>query len=229
MAYTKRLDGRKFDEMREIEGKVGVVKNADGSAMFKFGDTIAIAAVYGPKDLYPRFMQNPKKGKLRCYYDMISFSVNERKRPGPDRRSNEIGLVTEKSLTPVLSLENYPNAVIDVFVQIVQANAGTRCAGICAASLALADAGLDMKDLVCAVSAGVVDGKVLIDIDKYEEDVEGMTDIPVAILPRTGEVSLLQLDGKVNREELKEALELVKKVSKKIHNAQKKALQEKFK
>ena len=45
----KRPDGRKVDEMREIKAKVGIIPNADGSAMFSFGDTIAIAAVYGPK------------------------------------------------------------------------------------------------------------------------------------------------------------------------------------
>jgi len=80
MAYTKRIDGRKFDEIREIEGKVGVVKNADGSAMFRFGDTIAIAAVYGPRELHPRFLQDSKKGLLRCTYDMSAFSVTERKK-----------------------------------------------------------------------------------------------------------------------------------------------------
>ena len=229
MTYIKRFDGRKFDETREMEGKVGIVKNADGSAMFRFGDTIAIAAVYGPKDLYPRFLQNPEKGLLRCYYDMTSFSVTERKRPGPDRRSNEISLVSEKALVPVLTLERFPNAVVDVFIEIIQANAGTRCAGICAASLALADAGMDMKDLVCAVSVGFVDGKVMVDLNKEEEDIDSMTDIPIAVLPRTGEISLLQLDGNLKRENVVEAIELVKKVSKKIYEVQKMALKERFK
>src|SRR3989338_7687386 len=102
MVYTKRLDGRKFNETRKIEAKVGVIPNADGSAMFKIGDTIAIAAVYGPRDLHPRFLQNPQKGVLRCIYDMCSFSVLERKRPGPNRRSMEISFVTENALLPIL-------------------------------------------------------------------------------------------------------------------------------
>ena len=49
--YTKRFDNRKFDELRKIDAKVGVIKRADGSAMFKMGDTIAIAGVYGPREL----------------------------------------------------------------------------------------------------------------------------------------------------------------------------------
>src|SRR3989338_5903436 len=152
----KRNDGRDFNEIRKIEAKVGIVKRANGSAMFKMGETIAIAAVYGPRELHPRFLQNPETGVLRCNYDMTSFSVPERKRPGPNRRGVEISLVTEKALLPVVELKQFPNAVVDVFIEIIQANAGTRCAGISAAALALAHAGIPMKDLVAAVSVGKV-------------------------------------------------------------------------
>ncbi len=230
MAYNKRSDGRKFDEIRKIEAKVGVVKRADGSAMFKMGDTIAIAAVYGPRELHPRFLQNPKKGVLRCYYDLMSFSVTERKRPGPSRRSVEISLVTKNALLPALNLDDFPGTVTDVFIQIVQADAGTRCAGICAASMALADAGLPMKDLVSAISVGKVGDKVLVDLDKEEEDHEdGSTDIPVAMMPRKEEITLLQLDGEIKKEELKEALELARKACLEIHNVQVKALKDVYK
>src|SRR3989338_11381118 len=102
MMYIKRFDGRGFDELRKIEAKVGVVKSANGSAMFRIGDTIAIAAVRGPRDLFPKFMQNPKSGILRCNYNMMPFSgMGERVRPGANRRAKEISLVTERSLSPV--------------------------------------------------------------------------------------------------------------------------------
>ena len=227
--YVKRSDGRGFDELRKIEAKVGVVKSANGSAMFRIGDTIAIAAVRGPRDLYPKFMQNPKSGILRCNYNMMSFSVDERIRPGPSRRSREISLVTENALLPAVDLEEFPNAVVDVFVEIVQADAGTRCAGICAASLALADAGIPMRDMVCAISAGKVGGKILVDLDKFEEDYEGgSTDMPVAFLPRRNEISLLQLDGGMKKDEIIKALELAKKSCEKILEVQRKALMEKY-
>ena len=218
MAYTKRLDGRSMDQLREMEAEIGVISRAQGSARFKIGDTVAIAAVYGPRELHPRFLQNPQKGVLRCEYDMMSFSVAERKRPGPSRRSQEISYVTGKCLEPVLDLNKYPNTVIDVFIYIPQANAGTRCAGICAATLALADAGIPMKDLVVAVSVGKVGEKIVIDLTKEEEDyLDGATDIPVAIMPRNGKITLLQLDGGVSKEELKEALILAKKGCEKIY------------
>src|SRR3989344_588867 len=227
--YDKRFSGRKFDEMREIEAKVGVIKRADGSALFRMGDTIAIAAVYGPRELHPRFLQNPETGILRCNYDMTSFSVPERKRPGPNRRGVEISLVTEKALLPVLELKQFPNAVVDVFVEIVQANAGTRCAGISAAALALAHAGIPMKDLVSAVSVGKVSGKVLIDLDKEEEDVDDATDIPIAMTGRKQEITLLQLDGNLAKNDLMEAIKLAKQGCEKINKIQQKALKDAYK
>jgi len=229
MSYTKRESKRKFDEMREMEAKIGIIPSADGSAMFRMGETVAIAAVRGPRALHPKFLQNPERGILRCNYDMISFSVPDRKRPGPARRSTEISLVTEKALVPILDLKQFPNAVVDVFIQIVQANAGTRCAGICAASMALAHAGVPMKDLISAVSVGKVGDKIVIDLDKHEEDFpEGATDIPVA-MRSNGEVTLLQLDGEVSKDELFSALEMAKKGCNEIDELQRKTLRDFYK
>ena len=88
MAYPERLDKRKFDETRKVEAKVGVIKRADGSALFKIGKTHAYAAVYGPRELFPKFMQNPEGGILRVNYNMMPFSGHgDRVRPGSNRRS----------------------------------------------------------------------------------------------------------------------------------------------
>jgi len=231
MAYKERLNKRSFEETREIEAKVGIIKRADGSAYFKIGNTIAYAAVYGPRNLFPRFLQNPERGILRCNYNMMPFSGSgERVRPGGSRRSKEISLVTEKALFTVLNLEEYPNAVVDVFIEFPQTEAGSRCAGICAASMALADAGLIMKDLVAAISVGKVDDKLLVDLDYSEEDYDGqVADIPIAITPHNGKITLLQMDGIIPKEDLKKVLEMAKKTCNKIYEVQKKALKDKYK
>lgn len=231
MTYKKRTDGRDFTETRPIEAKAGVIKNADGSAMFRIGKTAAYAAVYGPRDLYPRFLQNPQKGVLRCRYNMMPFSgFGERVRPGGSRRSKEISMVTEKALLPVLNLEDFPNAVVDVFIELPETDAGTRCAGISAAAIALADAGISMKDFVSSVSVGKVDDKLVVDLDYAEESYEegDVADIPIAMIPRTGQITLLQMDGQISREELKSALEMGKEACKKIYEVQKQALKQKF-
>jgi exosome complex component RRP41 len=223
----KRNSGRKVDEIRPITAKVGVIPNADGSAMFCFGDTIAIAAVYGPRKMHPQHQQDPEKGTLRCNYNMLSFSVTERARPGPNRRSTEISKIIEWALEPVLIIEKYSNMVIDVHVNVLQANASTRCAAINAAAIALAHAGIPMKDIVSSVSVGKLDKTLVLDLDKYEdsdfEEGEGSTDIPITMTPQ-GEITHLQLDGKITKDQLKEAIEMAKKATKKIYDAQKKAL-----
>jgi exosome complex component RRP41 len=232
MTYSKRLDGRGFEETRKIEAKVGVIPNADGSAYFKIGNTWAYAAVYGPRDLFPRFLQDPQKGVLRCNYNMMPFSSSgDRVRPGGSRRSKEISLVTEKALLPVLDLDEYPNSVVDVFIELPQTEAGSRCAGICAASMALADAGLDMKDLVSAVSVGRVDDKLLVDLNYLEEDYKDgpVADIPLAMLPNHNEITLLQMDGLIKKEDLKKVIEMGKKACRVIYEIQKKALKDKYK
>ena len=232
MSFTKRPDGRKFEDLRKMEAKVGVIKRADGSAWFKIGDTEAYAAVYGPRELYPRFMQDPQKGILRCHYNMMPFSGSgDRIRPGGNRRSKEIGLVTQKALLPVLDLSKFSNAVVDVFIEFPQTDAGSRCAGITAAAMALADAGIPMKDLIAAVAVGRVDDKIVADLCYDEEAYEDgpVADVPLAMMPATGKMSLLQMDGEIGKEQLMQALELGKKAMMDIHALQTKALKEKYK
>lgn len=167
---------------------------------------------------------------MRLHY--ASFSGHgERVRPGGSRRSREISMVMEKALIPVLDLKDYPNSVVDVFVDLPQTDAGTRCAAICAASMALADAGLQMKDLVSAVAIGKIEDKLVVDLT-YEEDSYDAgpgTDLPVAMLPSSGKITLLQMDGEVSAQDLKKMLELASKACKQIYEVQKKALKEKFK
>lgn len=228
MTTFKRPDGRKNDETRMIKAKVGIIPNADGSAMFQTGKTIAIAAVYGPKKMHPQHQQNPEKGTLRCTYNMLSFSVTERVRPGPNRRSMEISKITEWALEPVLMIDKFPNTVIDVHINILQADAGTRCAGINAASLALAHAGIPMRGLVSSISVGKLDKNLVVDLNKEEEDWEegeGATDIPVSMTD-DGRITHLQLDGKISTKQLKEVIEMARRACKNIYEIQKKALKE---
>ena len=223
-----RPDGRDIEEIRPMTAKVGVVPNADGSAMFSFGETVAIAAVYGPKKMHPQHQQDPEKGTLRCTYNMLSFSVSERIRPGPSRRSTEISKITEWALEPSVMIKKFSNMVIDVHINILQANASTRCAGINAAAMALAHAGIPMKYLVSSVSIGKLDKQLVVDLIKKEEDWkegEGATDIPITMTPE-GEITHIQLDGKITKEQLKEAIELARKATKEIYEVQKKALKE---
>ena len=222
-----RLDGRKPDELRPIKIEAGVLKNADGSAYVEMGKNKVLAAVYGPRECHPRHLQNPAKAIIQCKYNMMTFSVNDRKRPGPDRRSVEISKIISEALEHVVFTEYFPRTSIDVYIEIMHANAGTRCAGLTAASVALADAGIPMKDLVPSIAVGKADDQILLDLNK-EEDNFGQADVPMALVPKTDEVVLLQMDGHLTREEFDTAFEMGVKACHQIYEIQKEALRNKY-
>ena len=161
---------------------------------------------------------------------MMPFSGSgERIRPGNSRRSQEIAMVMTKALEPVIDLSEFPNSVVDIFIELPQTDAGTRCAGICAASIALADAGVVMTEMVSSIAVGLVNGNPVVDLSKEEEDLGGAVDVPIAVLPNSGKVTLLQLDGEIKPEDLKKAIEMGQKVCKNINEIQKQTLKDKYK
>ncbi len=229
----KRVDGRTPEGLRPIEAKAGVIKNAEGSGYFKIGKTWAYATVYGPKEIVPRFMMRPDKGILKVNYNMMPFSgQGERVRPGPNRRARELSLVSEKALASVLDLTKFKNSGVEIFIELPQTDAGSRCAGICAASIALADAGFVMKDMVAAVAVGRVKGEVVVDLS-YEEEADetdgGAVDTAMAMIPSSEEVTLLQMDGQVTKEELMKAINMGKEACKQIAEIQREAIRNKYK
>jgi exosome complex component RRP41 len=158
---------------------------------------------------------------------MAPFSVQERKSPAPSRREVELSKVIREAIEPAVFIEYYPRTAIDVFVEVLQADGGTRCASITAASLALADAGIPMRDLVVACSSGKVDDVIVLDLMDLE-DKEGLADVPVAYMPNLNVITLLQMDGILTVEEFEKAVNLAIEGCKKIYALQKEALRAKY-
>jgi len=223
----KRLDGRKPDELRPIKIEAGPLYRADGSCYIEWGGNKILAAVYGPREALPRHIQHPLKAIVNARYNMASFSVEDRKRPGPDRRSTEISKVISEALERVILTEQFPRATIDINIEVLDAEAGTRCAGLTAAAVALADAGIPMRDIPVACAAGKIAGQVVLDLGK-EEDNYGEADLPIAIAPRTEEIILLQMDGHLTVKEFDEALDLAIKGCHTVSELQKKALLKRY-
>lgn len=227
MSDFVRGDGRRFDELRPIKIEAGVLERADGSAYVEVGGNKILVAVYGPRESYIRKLIEPNTGIVRCKYNMAPFSVDNRKRPGPDRRSTEISKIIADALRPALMLENYPRSMVDVYIEVIEAEGGTRCAGITGASVALVDAGIPMRDMVVGCAAGKVDGEIVLDLSEVE-DKEGQADLPIAIMPRTGDITLLQCDGDLSEEEFNSALGLAMDGCLEISKLQKEALMEEY-
>ncbi|MGC2289190.1 MAG: exosome complex exonuclease Rrp41 [Thermoplasmata archaeon] len=226
-AEGRRIDGRRLDELRSISMKVGPLTRADGSAFVEWGENKVMAAVYGPREVHPRHLMQTAKAIIQCRYNMAAFSVDERKRPGQDRRSQEISKVITEAFESVVFTEEFPKTSIDIYIEVLQANAGTRCAGLVAASLALADAGIPMADLVASVAVGKVAGRIALDLKK-EEDNFGEADMPLALVPQSGRLVLIQMEGHMTRDELREALDLGTKGCRDIYERMRLALRTKY-
>lgn len=223
----RRNDGRLWNELRPLRMKVGVLKRPVGSALVEMGKTKVLAAVYGPKEVVPKHLALPDRALLRVAYRMATFSVDERKRPQPSRREIELSKIIKEALEPALFLEYFPRTTIEVYTIVLQADGGTRTASINAASLALADAGIPMKGLVSSVAVGLIGEQIVVDLN-YLEDSYGDADIPMAMIPITGEITLLQMDGMVPPDLFEKCLEEGKKAILKIHEKQKEALRSRY-
>jgi exosome complex component RRP41 len=223
----RRVDGRRWDELRNIRIESGVLPNADGSAYIEMGRNKIIVGVYGPREMHPKHLARPHTGVLRCRYHMAPFSTEPRRSPAPSRRDIEITMVMRYALEPAIFLERYPRSTIDVYAEVLQADGGTRCASITAAAVALADAGIPLRDLVAACSAGKYGGRIVLDLND-QEDKYGEADLPIAYMPNLGSITLLQMDGLLTPEELDRCITLAIDGCMKIYEVQREALKRKY-
>ena len=223
----KRKDGRGLEELRKIEMKLDVITRANGSALVKFGDTVALAAVYGPAELHPAHLREYQRGVLRCRYSLAPFSVEERKAPGTDRRSVELSKVIRVALEPTIFLEEFPKAVVDVFVEILQADGSTRVAAINAANLALISAGVPMSDFVIACSVGKIDNCLAADLTGIEDNFS-QADVNFAFMPNRNRVTLFQMDGQLTKDEIAKLIDLAKRSCEKIYEIENGVLSGKY-
>jgi exosome complex component RRP41 len=222
-----RVDGRRLDELRPIKMEVGILDKADGSAYIEQGKNKIMVALFGPREAHPKHVALTDRAVLRCRYHMAPFSTEERRSPAPSRRDMELSKVIREALEPAVISQLYPRTTIDVFAEILQSDGGTRCASITAASLALADAGIPMRDMVAACAVGKVDGEIVLDPCDIE-DKNGEADLPVAIMPNLGMITLLQMDGKLSKEEFERGLNMAIKACVEIHGRQREALKNKY-
>ncbi len=224
----KRLDGRRPDELRSIKITTNVIKNAMGSAYIEWGANKIISAVYGPTEALPRHTGDPEKATIKCRYTMAPFSsLEEHGRPGMNRRAVEISKVSSEVFENIVLLDKFPGNEINIFIEVLQGDGGTRAAGITCAAAALAMSGIPIRDIPYAVSVGKINGVLVLDMNKIEDNYSD-ADVPIAIIPRNSEVTLLQMDGALTREELSKALEMAKAAGKTISKLQREAIEAQY-
>ncbi|XP_075562303.1 LOW QUALITY PROTEIN: exosome complex component RRP41 [Pelecanus crispus] len=213
-----RADGRRPAELRKVRARMGVFAQADGSAYIEQGNTKALAVVYGPHEMRgSRSKALPDRALVNCQYSMATFSTGERRRrPHGDRQAGELALHLKQTFEAAILTRLYPRSQIDIYVQILQADGSDYCACVNAATLAVMDAGIPMRDYVCASSAGLAEDTPLADLSSPEEAAGGPR-LVLALLPASGQIALLQLSARLHQERLEAALEAAGEACRALH------------
>jgi len=220
----KRVDGRSPADLRNLRIEAGVLSEADGSAFLEWGKNKILCGVYGPRECIPRHDASPYRAIVKVRYMMSPFcSLEEHGRSGPSRRSSELSKVIREAFENVIIAERFPNTQIEVYIDVLQADGGTRTASITAAAVALANAGIPMKDMVSAVAVGKAAGHIVADLNKTEDNF-GQSDMPIAFSNKDRRILLFQMDGLLTRDEIAQMVDLADEASVKVHEKQVDAL-----
>ncbi|MEX1244552.1 MAG: ribonuclease PH [Thermoanaerobaculia bacterium] len=237
---TPRPDGRKPSEMREVTIETGAARHAEGSALISLGHTRVLCAA-SVEDRVPPFLKGTGSGWVTAEYGMLprathTRSAREAAQGKQGGRTLEIQRLIGRSLRSVVELRGLGERTITLDCDVLQADGGTRCAGITGAcvalSLALARLTREgriprwpLRETVAAVSVGICAGQPVLDL-AYEEDAEADVDCNVV---GTASGSFVEIQGTAERrpfseEQLTELLALARKGLKKLRDLQAEAL-----
>lgn len=202
-----RLDGRRPTELRHIHAELGLFSRADGSAYLQQGNTKVLVAVYGPREVV--------KGKalhdraiVNCEFRLATFSSGERRQKSTgSRQTAEASLIIRQAFESVIQLHLFPKSQIDIYVQVLQADGGVLCTAVNASTLAMIDAGIPIRDFVCACTVSYIHSTPLLDINYVEDTANGAL-LSLAILPNSGNVCIMQMDNKLPFDEFEQVLKL---------------------
>ncbi|MBI5749801.1 MAG: ribonuclease PH [Nitrospinae bacterium] len=205
-----RVDGRKVNEIRRVKIIRNFIKHAEGSALIEMGDTRVICTAT-VEETVPPFLRGKGEGWVTAEYSMIPRSarsriVREASRGKIGGRTHEIQRLIGRALRSVIDLKSLGERTIWIDCDVIQADGGTRTTSITGACVALYDALYHMKrekmitdmplrDLVAATSVGIVNGRILLDLN-YEEDSKADVDMNVVM---TGSGKFIEIQGTAER------------------------------
>lgn len=198
-----RIDGRKANELRKINCKLGVFEQADGSAYLEMGQTNVLAAVFGPHEVSRhggkiKGVSLHDRAYINCQYSQATFSTIERKRkPRADIRSLELTNNMREIFDNVILTNLFPNSQIDIFLEVLQSDGSNMSACINAATLALIHAGIPIKDFVVSCSATLIDDNTLVDVSHFEESSSNLPVLTLSMLPKSRQIVSMESTGRV--------------------------------
>ena len=235
-----RTDGRKANQLRTLKITPSYIKTADGSVLIEMGDTRVICTAK-LEERVPPFLRNSGKGWITAEYGMLPGSSQERigresSRGKVGGRTHEIQRLIGRSLRAVADLKSLGERTVWIDCDVIQADGGTRTASITGAYIALAEAArgwlqrgmiqvTPLKDSVAAVSIGIVDGKIFLDLC-YEEDSKADVDMNFVM---TGSGKFIEVQGTAesapfSKKQMERMAEIAQGGIKELLKAQKKVI-----
>lgn len=201
----KRKDGRKPEQVRPIFLKAGIISQARGSAYIEQNETKVMCAVYGPREVTKK-EEFSMKGQLTCEFKFATFSCRVRRQYQQDNEERDYSCQLQDALEPAVRMDKFPKAQVNVYVTVLQNDGSPLAASLTCASVALANAGIEMYDLVVGCSARITPSEVFIDPTesedyKAENDNEaGNGSVTLGLMPSLNQVSAITSKGEVEFE-----------------------------
>lgn len=235
-----RIDGRRFDQMRKVKIKKDILKFAEGSCLIEIGNTQVICAA-SVEESVPPFLRGKGKGWVTSEYGMLPRSCRERiaregTRGRPNGRTQEIQRLIGRSLRSIVDMSLLGERSLWIDCDVIQGDGGTRTASVTGSFVALSLAlkklqkegvltTLPVKDYLAAVSVGIVDGVLMVDLN-YEEDSKADVDMNVIM---TGSGRLVEVQGTAEaapftKKQLNQMLDLAAQATQKLIQLQKQAV-----
>ncbi|KAF3634244.1 putative receptor-like serine/threonine-protein kinase NCRK-like [Capsicum annuum] len=198
-----RPDNRGFYQCRPAYLRTGAVSTAAGSAYAEFGNTKVIVSVFGPRESKKAMMYSDT-GRLNCDVSYTTFATPHR---GQGSDNKELSSMLHKALEGAIILESFPKTCVDVFAVVLESGGSDLPVVISCASLALADAGILLYDLVASVSVSCLGKDLVIDPISEEESYNDGS-LMITCMPSRNQVTQLIVDGEWSTPKIHDAMEL---------------------
>jgi exosome complex component MTR3 len=193
---------RAANEFRSLFVRGGVVRQANGSSLLELGGTKVLCSVHGPRS--GARVDFSESAVLQCEFKFATFcSASFDQQHMQDDEDRKLSLALQQALSAAVLLDRYPKSVIDVSVLVLQSSGSALAAAITAASVALAAAGIAMRDVVTCATVAVLgsdaDAALALDPDENDERADRCAGlVTVALMPSLNEITLLDLHGDVS-------------------------------
>lgn len=204
---TRLEDGRFPEQMRSFTMRPNVIVQAKGSCYLEIGNTKLTCAVYGPRGTGKIGKAFLDQGNVYCEVDLLPCASEKRRPFQREPEEQELSKLLQEALETVVRRETFPNAVVDVYVNVIEDDGSVLAAAITAASVSLSLAGIQQLDTLVACSSVCTDSCPLVDPSRFEQDT-AVSRMTVAVMANSGEIAQIFMEGACEDVLRREALTL---------------------